>query len=147
MSTFIAALVDSLMNITYKTIKDIPIDMVVALYNASTLGERRPVDDIQRMRAMFQHANLIVSAWDGDKLVGIARSLSDFAFCTYLSDLAVDTAYQQKGIGKELIRRTQSLGGKATIYLFSAPAAVEYYPKIGFSQGDGFILRPDENLV
>jgi predicted N-acetyltransferase YhbS len=144
---FSIALTGNFMNITYKTVNDIPMDVVIALYNASTLGARRPVDDIQRMKSMFQHANLVVSAWDDDKLVGIARSLSDFAFCTYLSDLAVDTAYQHKGIGKELIRRTKSLGGQATIYLFSAPAAVGYYPKIGFSQGDGFILRADENIV
>ncbi|MBM4250679.1 MAG: GNAT family N-acetyltransferase [Deltaproteobacteria bacterium] len=134
------------MNITYKSNSSIDLSEVIALYKASTLGLRRPVDDRQCMQQMMRHANLIVSAWDGTKLVGLARSLSDFAFCTYLSDLAVDVAYQHKGIGKELIRQTQSLGGKATIYLFSAPAAVAYYPKIGFNRGDGFILRADETI-
>ncbi|MEN9835702.1 MAG: hypothetical protein RL011_1895 [Pseudomonadota bacterium] len=135
------------MNIIYKSDRDLPIDRVISLYRSSTLGLRRPVDDPQRMNLMMKHANLVVSAWDGATLVGLARSLSDFAFCTYLSDLAVDVQYQHHGIGKELIRQTQKLGGQATIYLFSAPAAVAYYPKIGFKSGDGFILRADEIIA
>lgn len=132
------------MDIIYKSNSSIDLAEVIDLYKASTLGLRRPIDDPQRMQQMMQHANLVVSAWDGTKLVGLARSLSDFAFCTYLADLAVDVAYQRHGIGKELIRQTQKLGGQATIYLFSAPAAVKYYPKVGFNRGEGFILRADE---
>jgi hypothetical protein len=75
--------------IIYRLGNDLDLDQVIKLYRASTLGERRPVDDRGRMAAMLRHANLVVTAWDGDLLVGIARSLSDFAFCTYLSDLAV----------------------------------------------------------
>ena len=111
------------------------LDQMIELYNASTLSERRTAGDRQRMAKMLENANLIVTAWDGEELVGIARSLTDFAFCTYLSDLAVRVSYQRRGIGKELIRRTRELGGPdAKVILLSAPKAVEYYPHIGFTQ-------------
>jgi predicted N-acetyltransferase YhbS len=82
---------------------------------------------------MLEHADVLCTAWDGDKLVGVARSVTDFAFCCYLSDLAVDEAYQRMGIGKGLIEETKSkLGPKAFIVLLAAPKAEGYYPKIGF---------------
>jgi predicted N-acetyltransferase YhbS len=97
----------------------------------STLGERRPVADHDRLQMMLTHANLIIAARDAGKLVGVSRALSDFAYCTYLSDLAVDIDYQHQGIGKELIRQTKLAAPEAKLILLSAPAAVEYYPKIG----------------
>ena len=133
--------------IDYKNGNDLDLDTVIALYRSSALGERRPVDDRERMRAMLAGANLVVTAWDGQRLVGISRSVSDFAYCTYLSDLAVDVAYQRRGIGKELMRRTQQLGGRATIFLFAAPAAVHYYPRVGFSAGSGWMLRATDALT
>lgn len=82
---------------------------------------------------MLRHANLVCTAWDGEKLVGVARSLTDFEFCCYLSDLAVDENYQKQGIGKQLIALTKSkLGNAAKIILLAAPKAEAYYPKIGF---------------
>ncbi len=132
--------------IEYKTGNDLDLDHVIALYRSSTLGERRPVDDRERMRQMLERANLVVTAWDETRLVGIARSLSDFAWCTYLSDLAVDAAYQRRGIGRELVRRTQEIGGRATVVLFAAPAAVDYYPRIGFIAGSGWMLREHERV-
>ena len=99
----------------------------------STLGERRPVDEPERLQKMLQHANLIVTARDNDLLVGVSRALTDFSYCTYLSDLAVDQAYQKKGIGKELIRRTKQAAPPAKLILPAAPAAVDYYPKIGMT--------------
>lgn len=120
--------------ITYRLGNDLNLDAVIELYRASTLGERRPVDDRERMRLMLANANLVVTAWDGELLVGLARSLSDFSYATYLSDLAVRASHQKQGIGRELIRRTQAQGGQATIILLSAPQAVEYYPRIGLKQ-------------
>ena len=113
---------------------DLDLEAVIELYRASTLGERRPVDDPPRMADMLRHANLVITAWDGPLLVGIARSLSDFSFATYLSDLAVRASHQRQGIGRELIRRTREAGGKAKIVLLSAPKAVEYYPHVGFEK-------------
>jgi predicted N-acetyltransferase YhbS len=118
--------------ITYRTGNELEVDAVIELYRASTLGERRPVDDRERMRLMLANANLVITAWDGDLLVGIARSVSDFSYATYLSDLAVRLSHQRQGIGRELIRRTQEQGGQATIILLSAPKAVDYYPNVGF---------------
>jgi predicted N-acetyltransferase YhbS len=117
--------------ITYRTGNDLDVDEAIELYCASTLGERRPVEDRKRMELMLRNANLVVTAWDGELLVGIARSVSDFSYCTYLSDLAVRASHQRKGIGRELIRRTQIEGGPAMIILLAAPKAVDYYPRIG----------------
>ncbi len=132
--------------IAYKNGNDLDLDAVIDVYRSSTLGERRPIADRERMKAMIERADIVVTAWDGAKLVGIARSISDFVYCTYLSDLAVDAAYQRRGVGRELVRRTQLLGGRATVVLFAAPAAVDYYPRIGFVAGSGWMLREQDRL-
>lgn len=97
---------------------------------------------------MLEHGNLLCTAWDGEQLVGVARSVTDFEFCCYLSDLAVDEQYQKQGIGKELIRLTRSrLGSKARIILLSAPKAEGYYPRIGFeAHRSAWILGADQAL-
>lgn len=120
--------------IIYRTGNNLNLTEMIALYEASTLGERRPIQDRARMQAMLQHANLVVTAWADAQLVGISRALSDFAFVTYLSDLAVHRDFQKQGIGKELIRQTQIAGGPhAKVILLAAPAAEQYYPRIGFT--------------
>ena len=105
--------------ITYRIGNDLDLDLVIELYRSSTLGERRPIGDRARMQCMLQNASLVVTAWDAEQLVGIARSVSDFACCTYLSDLAVRQTHQRRGIGSELIRRTREAGGQATVILRS----------------------------
>lgn len=100
----------------------------------SSLGERRPINDPSKLSKMLEMANLIVTARQKGTVIGVARSLSDFAFCTYLSDLAVDSAYQKKGIGRELIRRTKMESPDAKLILLAAPKAIPYYPKIGMTQ-------------
>lgn len=101
---------------------------------ASTLGKRRPVNDIDRLEQMLLQADLIITARLEDRLIGVARSISDFAYCTYLSDLAVDADYQKRGIGRELIRRTKLAAPQAKLILLSAPAAIPYYPRIGMTK-------------
>ena len=96
--------------ITYRTGNDLDLDAVIELYRASTLGERRPVDDRARMAAMLRQANLVITAWDGDLLVGIARSLSDHSFVTYLSDLAVRESHQHRG-HRARVDPAHSIGG------------------------------------
>jgi predicted N-acetyltransferase YhbS len=134
--------------ITYSVGDDLDLDAVIELYVASTLGQRRPVDDKLRMGEMLKNADIVVTAWDGPLLVGIARSISDFSYITYLSDLAVRESHQRRGIGKELIRRTQALGGdRATLLLLSAPAAEQYYPKIGFTHHpQAWLIRANESV-
>jgi ribosomal protein S18 acetylase RimI-like enzyme len=131
---------------SYRIGNDVDLDAFIDVYRDSTLGERRPVDDRARMQQMLERANLVVTAWDGERLVGVARSLSDFCYATYLSDIAVRRHDQRRGIGRELIRRTQEEGGKATVYLFAAPKAVDYYPRVGFGAGSGWMLRAEERL-
>ena len=123
--------------VTYRHDQKISPQQFVDLLKRSTLAERRPVEDAERIASMLEHANLICAAWDGDLLVGVARSVTDFSYCCYLSDLAVDITYQSKGIGTELIRLTQSrIHPEAKLVLLAAPKAVEYYPKIGMTQHD-----------
>lgn len=112
----------------------------------SGLGERRPVEDMERIKQMVESSNLIIAAREKGKLVGVSRSLTDFVYCTYLSDLAVDKEYQHLGIGKELIKRIKLKTPKAKLILLSAPQAVEYYPKIGMKRHEFcyFIDRIEE---
>lgn len=109
------------------------VDSFTGLLRRSTLGERRPIQDSATMRAMIEGADVFITAWDGETLVGVARTLTDFRYVAYLADLAVDQAYQRKGIGRELIRRTQSeLEPTCFITLLAAPKANEYYGRLGF---------------
>jgi GNAT superfamily N-acetyltransferase len=118
--------------ISYRTGNDLDLEQVIDLYRLSTLGERRPIDDRNKMAAMLKNANLVITAWDGALLVGISRALTDFSYVTYLSDLAVRVSHQRRGIGQELIARTRDAAPEATIVLLAAPAAESYYSHIGF---------------
>lgn len=105
----------------------------IDLYTRSSLGERRPIHDEARFELMLKNASLTITAWDGEKLVGISRTLTDFAYVAYLADLAVDQAYQRSGIGRQLIKEAQSrLAPECMIVLLAAPKANEYYEHIGF---------------
>jgi GNAT superfamily N-acetyltransferase len=119
--------------ITYAVNRTISVDQFRELLNVSTLGERRPVGDATVLAAMLQNASLLVTAWDGELLVGVSRCLCDFAFANYCSDLAVHSAYQRHGIGRELLKRSLDAGG-CKLILLSAPAAASYYPHIGLTQ-------------
>lgn len=121
------------MSIRYSTDIVISAEQFVAVLNASTLGERRPVDDLARMQTMLANADLVVTAWDGKKLVGVARTITDWCYAAYLSDLAVDQSYQKQGIGRQLIEVThEKLGDQCSLVLLAAPAAADYYAKVGF---------------
>lgn len=120
-------------------------DEFTDLLKRSTLAERRPVNDAGRIDQMLAHANLIYTARQNDQLVGVARSLTDFSFCTYLSDLAVDELCQRVGIGKELIRLTKLAAPQAKLILLSAPKAVDYYPRIGMKKWDQCYVLDDVN--
>ena len=136
------------MSLRYDDARKISGGEFVDLLKRSTLAERRPVDDPACIDAMLRHANLLCTAWDGEKLVGVARSVTDFEYCCYLSDLAVDADYQKTGAGRELIRLTQSrLGDKAKIILLSAPKAETYYPKIGFEAHPSAWLLPARKAI
>ncbi|MES2274629.1 MAG: GNAT family N-acetyltransferase [Bacteroidota bacterium] len=128
------------MNITYSsTIKPTP-QQVISLYESA--GLNRPTKDADRIQKMYDNSNLFVTAWDGDLLVGVARSLTDFCYSCYLSDLAIREEYKKAGIGKKLVALTrEAISEESMLLLLSAPAAMDYYPKIGMDAvKNGFII-------
>lgn len=131
--------------VRYQVEKTLSEAEFVDVLKRSTLAERRPVDSPEAIRLMLANANLIVTARRDGLLIGVSRALTDFAFCTYLSDLAVDEAYQRQGIGKELIRLTREAAGvHARLILLAAPKAREYYPHIGMVGHDSCWMIPPE---
>jgi GNAT superfamily N-acetyltransferase len=131
--SFAALPEEGVMSLTYQTNIPLQAAMVAELFRDS--GIRRPVDDLPRIQRMIDNANLTITAWDGEELVGIARSVTDFTFCCYLSDLAVARTFQKQGIGKVLVEQTrQAIGPETMLLLIAAPEAMEYYPHIGFEK-------------
>ena len=122
--------------IEYKVEHNLKVEEFREVLINSTLGNRRPIDNHDTMRKMVEMGNLTITARHKGKLIGVSRSLTDFSFCTYLSDLAVDLSYQKRGIGKELIRRTKMQAPDAKLILLAAPEAISYYPKIGMTHYD-----------
>jgi GNAT superfamily N-acetyltransferase len=137
------------MQIEYKINQAITAKQFCDLLSQTTLGERRPLSDVATIQGMLDNANLVVTAWQNNNLVGIARSVTDFHYCCYLSDLAVDQRIQTQGVGKKLIKLTkQQLKAKCSLILLAAPLAQEYYPKIGFEQHlSAWILRDIQQLT
>lgn len=122
-------------DIVYRSNIKITVSDFIDLLKRSTLAERRPINDAARIQKMLDHANVIVTAWTGDQLIGVSRAVTDFSFCCYLSDLAVDEKYQHQGIGKQLIKLTHDTAGHETqLLLLAAPKATKYYPKIGMKR-------------
>ena len=137
------------MNIVYRDDAELGVEVAIDLYKRSTLGERRPVDRPDLFEAMLKNASLTITAWHGERLVGISRSLTDFGFVAYLSDLAVDQEYQRQGIGRRLIEETRSrLRPECMIVLLAAPKANDYYPRLGFEHNSrAWILRGGSHLL
>ncbi|MGE3819060.1 MAG: GNAT family N-acetyltransferase [Isosphaeraceae bacterium] len=132
--------------IRYAVEPDLSAEEFNDLLHRSTLAERRPVDDLRTINGMLRQAGVIVTARnDQELLVGVSRAITDFHYCTYLSDLAVDVAYQRRGIGRELIRRTREAAGRRTsLILLAAPKARRYYPRIGMRYHDScWVFDPD----
>ena len=125
----------------YTSERTISAPQLAQLFERS--GINRPTTDIARMAQMLEHADILATAWDDEKLVGVARSLTDFCYCCYLSDLAVDRDYQHSGIGRQLIQMTQEkIGPQTTLLLLAAPTAMDYYPKVGFEAvPNGWIIK------
>lgn len=123
------------MTIVYHDYKGISPEDISTVFQKS--GIKRPYGDLERLARMVEGADIMITAWDGGKIVGIVRALTDYAYCCYLSDLAVDMDYQQSGIGRRLIEEVQArIGEECSLLLLSAPGAVDYYPKVGFDRTD-----------
>ncbi len=131
------------MNVTYQLEPDLTPEEFLDVLVRSTLAERRPVSERDTIRAMLKNADVIVTARLEGLLVGVSRAITDFAYCTYLSDLAVDVAHQRHGIGRELIRRTHEAAGlHTTLILLAAPKAQTYYPHIGMTKHESCWFIP-----
>jgi ribosomal protein S18 acetylase RimI-like enzyme len=132
--------------VTYSSSKRITAEQFIDVLKRSTLSQRRPVHDLARINKMLEFGNLLITAWHGGTLIGVSRALTDFSYCTYLSDLAVDEKFQHRGIGKEMIRLTHEVAGKqTTLLLLAAPAAEGYYPRIGMDKFEHcFIIKRTE---
>jgi ribosomal protein S18 acetylase RimI-like enzyme len=131
--------------IKYQIENNLGVEEFTQVLINSTLGERRPIDEPGRIVKMLEHGNLIVAARHNGKLIGVSRSLTDFVYCTYLSDLAIDENYQKQGIGKELIRLTKIESPKAKLILLAAPKALNYYLKIGMKKLENCYVLDDIN--
>ena len=130
--------------IAYQVEPDLSAAQFIDVLQRSTLAERRPVDRPDLIERMLAHANVIITARTAaGLLVGVSRAMTDFGYATYLSDLAVDEAYQRRGIGRELIRRTHAAAGlETTLILLAAPKARDYYPHIGMQPHDSCWIIP-----
>lgn len=127
--------------ITYSEAPDISAQELADLFRSS--GIHRPIDDLPRLEKMLRHANLVIGAYHDGRLVGVARALTDFSYCCYLSDLAVAMEHQRHGIGRALIDHVRArIGKQSMLLLLSAPEAMDYYPAVGFEEvGNGWIIK------
>ena len=127
--------------IRFSKTKKPKVNDIIKVFNSSLIV--RPTNNPNRIKEMFENANIIISAWDKDELVGICRALTDFSYCCYLSDIAVHKDYQFQGIGRKMIAKLKkSLNENVSIILLSSPRAMEYYPKVGFEKiQNGFIIK------
>lgn len=127
--------------IEYRKGAELAVDDVIRVFNSS--GIVRPTKNPERIAKMFSNANLVLSAWDDGRLVGVCRALTDYSYCCYLSDVAVDREYQRSGIGKRLIELVrEDIGSEVSLILLSAAGAMSYYPKLGFDKiENGFVIK------
>ena len=133
------------MTVTYQLEPGLSPEEFIDVLKRSTLAERRPVDNAPTIQKMLANAAVILTARTAGQLIGISRAISDFAYCTYLSDLAVDEKFQRQGIGRELIKRTHEAAGlHTTLILLSAPKAQTYYPYIGMIKHESCWIRPKD---
>ena len=134
------------MEVVYAQESDLDAQAFIGVLKRSTLAERRPVADTERIERMLRDADVIITArmTDGE-LIGVSRAITDYSYCTYLADLAVDVAYQRQGIGRRLIQQTHEAAGRQTmLILLAAPGARSYYPHIGMEGHDScWIVKSD----
>ena len=137
------------MNIEHKINEPITSEQFAELLVKSSLAERRPIHNSECMEGVVKNSNLVVSAWHGDELIGIARSVTDFHYACYLSDLAVDQKYQKSGVGKRLLVLTQEqLNEECNLILVAAPDANSYYEHLGFENNPRcWVLGREQKII
>jgi GNAT superfamily N-acetyltransferase len=129
----------------YRRSPELDAKMFIDLLARSGLAARRPVDDLERIERMLRGANLIVTAWDAAavRLVGVARAVTDFAYCCYLSELAVDREWQGRGVGRRLIEEVRAhAGDESMCLLLATPDASGFYDRIGMPREERAFMFP-----
>ncbi|THE12025.1 GNAT family N-acetyltransferase [Bacillus timonensis] len=135
---------ETITQISYKVNEPIKAEELSNIFKTS--GIKRPTDDLKRLQRMIENSNPLITAWDNGQLIGVARAITDYSYCCYLSDLAVNKNYQNNGIGKEMVRLLQEhIGEEVALLLLSSPIAMEYYPKIGFEKIENGFKIPRKN--
>ena len=125
--------------ITYRSDACPDAAVIAELYRAAPLN--RPVDDVQRIRRMYEGSNIILTAWDNEKLVGILRGWTDSAYDGYVCDLAIASDYQKAGIGKALLEKACALDPEIQFVLRASKIATEYYAHLGWEKVEnGWVL-------
>jgi len=129
------------MPVIYKDTKDVSAEEVARLFFKS--GINRPHEDLERIRRIIDNSDIIITAWVDERMVGVARALTDYSYCCYLSDLAVDADFQRSGIGRKMVEIVrEKIGDECSLILIAAPNAADYYPKIGFERTDkAFLIK------
>lgn len=136
------------MDVRFTADEALSLEQFLGILRASGLAQRRPVGDPGCMQQMLDRAGLTVSAWADGRPIGVARSVTDFAYCCYVSDLAVAREFQGRGVGRGLLQATRArLGPRCKLILLAAPEAGGYYAHLGFERhADAWVLGAQGSL-
>lgn len=134
--------------ISYEVEKNLSLEEFIDVLQDSGLGKRRPMDNPSHLARMIAGSNLIVTAREEGRLVGLLRGLSDYCYRCFIADLAVAKAYQRKGIGRDILQFTRDLAPEARLILFAAEDAEAFYQKMGFKTHERcYQLKPGDPIL
>jgi GNAT superfamily N-acetyltransferase len=92
------------------------------------------------LRQSFEHAQHVAIAWDGDRLVGMARLLSDGVCNAYLIDVWTASSHRRRGIGRAMVEALSAAVPGQHVGLQTDDAA-EFYEALGFKPQPAFMSR------
>ena len=119
-------------SIQFRATRDVPFESVVALYQSLRWSAAEKPEALCQGLA---NSHSVVTAWDGDKLVGLGNTLSDGHLVVYYSHLLVLPAYQGRGIGTRLMRMLLArYEGFHQHVVIADGRAIEFYRKLGFER-------------
>jgi ribosomal protein S18 acetylase RimI-like enzyme len=126
------------MQVAVREDRDVDVHQLAALLAAAGMGRRR---DPEHLSAMLAGSRWVVSAWDGDQLVGFARAISDGVSNAYVSHVAVAPSHQRHGVGRQLLEVL--LADKPTVkwVLHTSVAGERLYRGLGFVDATRMLVR------
>ena len=109
---------------------DVDPAAVRALFGQTEWASQRSVEEI---RALLAASAVVVTAWDGDRLVGFARALSDGRFRALVEDVIVDAEVRGRGIGRRLVDAVLDHPRMRKVELVVLSTAIpDFYRPFGF---------------